>query len=197
MNKLTIKLFKDALRKFIKENQNDLVLVIGVVLISLISFGAGRLTAFSSVSPEPIIFENSPNLEVSMGSSISSPMPGDENSNKGEQGFVASKNGAKYHLPWCPGAKRIKEEIYFRFKIKFKKGINKIYHNYRCTGNLKNVALYSLPYSLVTANNWDGPIANIKIYIKLKNKYVFKISDIFSAVGSYKRNKKKIGRAHV
>lgn len=27
-----------------------------------------------------------------------------------EKGYVASKNGTKYHLPWCSGAKRIKEE---------------------------------------------------------------------------------------
>ena len=26
------------------------------------------------------------------------------------QQVVASKNGTKYHLPWCPGAKQIKDE---------------------------------------------------------------------------------------
>lgn len=24
--------------------------------------------------------------------------------------FVGSKNGSKYHLPWCPGAQQMKEE---------------------------------------------------------------------------------------
>lgn len=32
--------------------------------------------------------------------------------------YVASKSGSKYHLPWCPGAKQIKEsnKIYFDSK---------------------------------------------------------------------------------
>ncbi len=32
--------------------------------------------------------------------------------------YVASKSGTKYHLPWCPGAKQMKEEnkIYFSSK---------------------------------------------------------------------------------
>ncbi len=35
-----------------------------------------------------------------------------------EGGYVASKNGTKYHLPWCGGAKRILEEnkVWFRTK---------------------------------------------------------------------------------
>jgi hypothetical protein len=34
------------------------------------------------------------------------------------KGYVASKNGTKYHLPWCSGAKRIKEEnkVFFATK---------------------------------------------------------------------------------
>jgi hypothetical protein len=33
-----------------------------------------------------------------------------------EGGYVASKSGTKYHLPWCSGAKRIKEENKVWFK---------------------------------------------------------------------------------
>lgn len=33
-------------------------------------------------------------------------------------GYVASKNGTKYHLPWCPGAKQIKEENKLFFATK-------------------------------------------------------------------------------
>lgn len=32
--------------------------------------------------------------------------------------FVASKNGSKYHLPWCPGTSQIKEENELRFTSK-------------------------------------------------------------------------------
>jgi hypothetical protein len=35
-----------------------------------------------------------------------------------EGGYVASKNGGKYHLPWCSGALRIKEENKVWFKTK-------------------------------------------------------------------------------
>ncbi len=35
-----------------------------------------------------------------------------------EGGYVASKNGTKYHLPWCTGAKRIKDENKVWFKTK-------------------------------------------------------------------------------
>lgn len=35
-----------------------------------------------------------------------------------EGGYVASKTGEKYHLPWCSGAQRIKEENKVWFKTK-------------------------------------------------------------------------------
>jgi methylphosphotriester-DNA--protein-cysteine methyltransferase len=35
-----------------------------------------------------------------------------------ERGYVASKNGTKYHLPWCSGAQRIKDENKVWFKTK-------------------------------------------------------------------------------
>ena len=36
----------------------------------------------------------------------------------GEQNFVASVSGSKYHLPWCSGAQRIKEENKLWFSTK-------------------------------------------------------------------------------
>ncbi len=40
-----------------------------------------------------------------------------------EGGYVGSKNSTKYHLPWCSGAKRIKEEnkVYFADKASAEK----------------------------------------------------------------------------
>ena len=35
-----------------------------------------------------------------------------------EGSYVASKSGTKYHLPWCGGAQRIKEENKVWFKTK-------------------------------------------------------------------------------
>lgn len=42
----------------------------------------------------------------------------EENSSTKEGGYVASKSGKKYHLPWCPGVKQIKEENKIWFKTK-------------------------------------------------------------------------------
>lgn len=43
---------------------------------------------------------------------------GTQGSHSDAKTYVASKSGTKYHLPWCSGAKRIKEEnkIYFATK---------------------------------------------------------------------------------
>lgn len=50
-------------------------------------------------------------------------------------GYVASKSGAVYHLPWCSGAKRIKEEnrIYFASKEEAERA------GYRPAANCKGI----------------------------------------------------------
>lgn len=105
-------------RDFIKNNQNDLILVFGVILISLISFGAGRLTTPAVVSPEPIVIEqNTVNQEQSYAKKESGDTP---LLNAGL--YVASVSGSKYHLPECSGAKRIKEENKIWFSSKEEAG---------------------------------------------------------------------------
>ena len=103
------------IKQFFKDNEADIILVIGVILISLISFGGGWLLGKSSSSSEtsfkePIIEQISPEqLNASLGKVTES---------KKEYKFVASKNGKFYYYPWCPGVERIKEEnkIYFNSK---------------------------------------------------------------------------------
>lgn len=134
------------LKGFFVKHENRIVLFIGVILLSIISYGIGRLSA--PRSKEPITIEaNSQELftvqkpvpissnheetkqkkipEISQENNISkiviTPVTEDNSKDRGdttEQGktlvtkglYVASKNGTKYHLPTCPGAKRIKEE---------------------------------------------------------------------------------------
>lgn len=50
---------------------------------------------------------------------VSTPFPaqGTEEIN-GEKTYVASKNGARYHYPWCSGAQNIKEENKLWFATK-------------------------------------------------------------------------------
>lgn len=97
--------------QFVKNYQDEIVLVIGVILISLISFGLGRLTA-PQMEKEPITIE-----EVNLTGSIQDrvevkevlPVPEElqkevENQNQ----IVGNKNSKIYHYPWCSGAKMMK-----------------------------------------------------------------------------------------
>lgn len=87
---------------------DDLFVVVVIVLVALAAFGLGRLSAqeeigsgFEIIYPEG---QEAAALEA---------VPSATN-----EGYVASKSGSKYHLPWCPGAQSIKEEnkIYFGTK---------------------------------------------------------------------------------
>lgn len=99
-------------RKFVQKNQSDIVLIIGIILIALISFGAGRLTV---PQKEPIVIENQGVKAIQQTAKIyqeDKNTSSDESSGVGEnQGkLVGSKNSDKYHLPECAGAKKIKPE---------------------------------------------------------------------------------------
>ena len=120
----------------VKRNEADIVLVIGVILISLISFGGGWLLSNFSNSTttekEAIKIEEVP-LEKPQASPSKTRTTESKNqqqealeepeqqkeqkpsTDETQQKFVASKNGTVYHFPWCPGAQQIKEEnkIYF------------------------------------------------------------------------------------
>lgn len=82
-------------------------------LTNLLAFGLGRL-AFLTTPAEPLTF-NYPEFsnQVSAAAAINTQAIGDsgkENSSNNQGQFVGSKNGTKYHAPWCSGAKQIKEE---------------------------------------------------------------------------------------
>lgn len=121
------------IKQFLKENEADITLVIGVILISLISFGGGWLLGTSLVPPafeEQIKIEELPleelkasptKLETSDQQQEITNQPQEEQKPSTEESqskFVASKNSDVYHYPWCPGAQRIKEEnkVYFSSK---------------------------------------------------------------------------------
>jgi len=133
------------IKQFVKDNEGDIVLVVGIVLISLISFGGGWLMGISSgigidsrgeVKIEEVLLED---LQAEAGivgevkeENEKSEKEDQNNANKNEEQsenekerkdqsekqIVASKNGSAYHYIWCPGAKQIKEEnkIYFNSK---------------------------------------------------------------------------------
>lgn len=104
----------DRFKQFIKDNESEIVLLGGVALISLISFAAGRLTA-SPPLKQPVRIEY---LDASSFKYITSTSSLQAVEEKSAGKFVASKNSTKYHLPDCPGVRRIAEhnKIWFSSK---------------------------------------------------------------------------------
>lgn len=84
-----------------------------LVLVALSAFGLGRLSALTSPkTPLELIASPAATLTKTTGpasapTSLNNNIDNNKNVSSGE--VVASKEGSKYHYPWCPGAKQIKE----------------------------------------------------------------------------------------
>ena len=68
-------------------------------MVGLIAFGLGRLSVLYSEKPEVEI------VYPPQGKETDGEVLGVKS-----YGFVASKNGSSYHLPWCAGAQTIRDE---------------------------------------------------------------------------------------
>ena len=73
-----------------------------IILVSLASFGLGRLSAFSEARPAVSVRQAASAGEVremTVGGAV-----------------VASRSGSSYHFPWCAGAQSIKEgnKVWFK-----------------------------------------------------------------------------------
>jgi len=110
-------------KKFLKENRNDLLLASLVFFVGAASFGLGRLSVIWP-EKEPVVIENSEsriqNLENDV---VTAPPHADPDSgfhilDSPHGVYVASRNGSSYHLPACPGALRIKAENRVWFQTK-------------------------------------------------------------------------------
>lgn len=106
------------------ERRTDVFVAWLIILVSIASFGLGRLSALWP-KKTPLTVENSRLSEL--GELSKSSTVTDRNLNqlnslnsldqlKGK--YVASKNGKSYHLPWCSGASLIKEENKVWFETK-------------------------------------------------------------------------------
>ena len=93
-------------KEFVRTHEADIVLVIGVFLVSLISFGLGRLSLAKS--------EHTP-IKIEEVGSVCKPMEMSTTTThtnslqQDDAQLVASRNGSKYYFPWCAGVSRIKE----------------------------------------------------------------------------------------
>jgi len=112
----------NKIKSFLKANQRDLYLAALVFLVSVASFGLGRLSAIWPAK-EPVRIdqigesgESASGLGETAGT-INFTKRSDSPSSPVSSGqYVASKNGSSYHRPDCPGAKQIKEENKIWFK---------------------------------------------------------------------------------
>lgn len=100
-------------------NNKDIFIILIIIFVAGGSFGLGRLSKIDEMRT-PINIKKmgtsvieSKNTDVLILPTKTLPAP----VQKG--GFyIGSKNGTKYHFPWCPGAKRIKNENKVIFNTK-------------------------------------------------------------------------------
>ena len=86
----------------------DLIIVMVVILVGFASFGLGRLSVLDTQKIPVTITTNKTSQTASVR------ILKDNQQNIGGE-IVASKNGKKYHFPWCSGAKRISKQNLITF----------------------------------------------------------------------------------
>lgn len=96
---------KEIIEK-IKSGGGEWLVIGSILLASTLGFGLGRLSKIEAQKPPVRIEQKTASVVLSQ---VDAPKAGN---------YVASKNGTKYHLPSCPGAKQISEKnkIFFATK---------------------------------------------------------------------------------
>jgi hypothetical protein len=100
------------------QTKNRLITVLIIALVGSASFGLGRLSVLMSQKVPIKIEQNLPSSNQQVLGSSSQKLPENQSQklptpSSGEDkpsAVVASKNGTKYHYPWCSGAKTISPE---------------------------------------------------------------------------------------
>jgi len=118
---------KTSIKEFIKKikcsleilENKDIFTILIIILVAFSSFGLGRLSKIEETRPQVQIENTASVIDANISAGV----------------YVASKNGGSYHLPWCSGAKRIKEEnkIWFGSKQEAEK------LGYKPAGNCKGL----------------------------------------------------------
>lgn len=98
-----------------------------LISVAAASFGLGRLSVApqngEEEAPKLALIQKpsartSTSIEASASVGESVKEADSASAETSSSGYVASKNGTKYHLPWCSGAKRITEENKVVFETK-------------------------------------------------------------------------------
>jgi len=106
-----------ALGDWFRRNQADVAIFIGFVLVAIIAFGAGRLSAPEIVRNPIVIDEPSISNSADVPNDVSQLVDvsaeqgtANANSDTAKGLFVASRGGTKFHWPWCSYGQKIKPE---------------------------------------------------------------------------------------
>ena len=113
---MNIQELQQKIKYYMNEYITDEICIVAVIiLVGLASFGLGRLS-FIDEQKIPVSIEYSKTAPANVLNSTRD----FENQTKIATGglLVASKNGSKYHFPWCSGAQRMKEENKIWFESK-------------------------------------------------------------------------------
>lgn len=88
--------------------RSDLYTVAIIILVGFAGFGLGRISLIED-SREPVRIEFPESLSASV-LNAKEGVAGAIAPATGNGLLIASKNGSKYHYPWCGGGKRISEK---------------------------------------------------------------------------------------
>ena len=104
-------------------NNPEYALTILIICVSLSSFWLGRISVQEKAENVPkmqsaTVVTGGRNTESKDSESAEIGVKEVKSESPVEGGYVASKSGTKYHLPWCGSAKQIKEENKIWFATK-------------------------------------------------------------------------------
>ena len=86
------------------------LLGLACLCLTIGAFGMGRLFGQGEMNSEIILKMSTTTYPIATEPKTPLPNPGVGNRGLLEGQVVASKNGTKFHYPWCPGANQIKNE---------------------------------------------------------------------------------------
>ena len=112
--------FLRKFKEFNLESKSHFLTVLIVILVGTGSYGLGKLSGIQG-RKAPLKIESE--FEIFKNANTASSYTAKESANQSSVGqalsdgeVVASKNGTKYHFPWCSGAKQITEANKVIFK---------------------------------------------------------------------------------
>ncbi len=111
---MSINQFKDKIKGYLDIYKEEILVALVIILVGFGSFGLGKLSVSEKENPA-ILFEGGKMPRSGLEASVNSAkrdMVEDrtKTTTNGKEQVIASKNGTKYHYPWCSGAKQISDK---------------------------------------------------------------------------------------